>query len=383
MLQSLSEQELVQLVQRVFPRHEGDKGLAVLVDLPDAALPDDEEWATRRRMAADWASALSRGASRIGLEEVALVAYRNVRRNNADLPAEAYLVSPDALPGDADRLDGEALAFEEVFSRFQLMLAPTQLSATAPLKLAARTHGFRAATMGGFTAGMVPALKLDYREIDERCRRMKALLDRALSATIRTWSGGRAHELRLDLRHRKATASGGLFPEPGMAGNLPSGETYIVPYEGERDGEPSLTEGELPLELEGELLVYRIEGNRVAAVEGDGPRARAEHKEIHDEPAYANVAELGLGLLADYGVEPVGTLLLDEKLGLHVAFGRSDHFGGQIGAKDFTAPEKVVHIDRVYIPQVQPHVEVRSVDLEMEDGTGEPLMRDGHYVAGL
>jgi hypothetical protein len=383
MPQSLTEQELVKLIQRVFPRLDGDRALAVLVDLPDEQLPDHEAWATRRRMAAEWAAALGRGVGEAGLETVDLVAYRNVRRNNADLPATAQLVTPDALPSDADGLKGEELPFEEVFRRYQILLAPTQLSATAPLKLAARQHGFRAATMGGFTAGMVPALRLDYREIDQRCRRLKDLLDRAISATIRTWAAGRPHELRLDLRHRKATASGGLFPNPGMAGNLPSGETYIVPYEGENDGEPSLTEGELPLELDGELMVYRIERNRVVAVVGDGPRARAEHKEIHDEPAYANVAELGLGLLADYGVEPVGTLLLDEKLGLHVAFGRSDHFGGQVGAADFTAPEKVVHIDRVYIPQVQPSIEVRSVDLELEESVGEPLMRDGRYVPGI
>jgi hypothetical protein len=383
MLQSLTDRELVQLVQRVFPRLDQDRALAVLVDLPDGALADHAEWTTRRRLAAEWAEALAHSRDQAGFEDVALVAYRNVRRNNADLPPTAYRIAPGELPEQADGLSGTEIPFEEVFSSFQVMLAPTELSATAPLKLAAREHGFRAATMGGFKAGMVPALRLDYREIDRRCRELKRLLDRAISATIRTWAGGQPHELRVDLRHRQATASGGLFPEPGMAGNLPSGETYIVPYEGEHEGDPSLTSGELPIELDGEVMVYRIEQNRVVEVIGDGPRAGAEREEMASEPAYANVAELGLGLLAEYGIEPVGTLLLDEKLGLHVAFGRSDHFGGQVGAKDFSAPEKVVHIDRVYIPQVQPGVEVRAVDLELEESVGEPLMRDGHYVPGL
>jgi leucyl aminopeptidase (aminopeptidase T) len=383
MLQSLTDRELVQLVQRVFPRLDQDRALAVLVDLPDEALADHGEWATRRRLAAEWAEALAQSRDQAGFEDVALIAYRNVRRNNADLPPSAHRIAPGELPEHADGLSGTEIPFEEVFSSFQVMLAPTELSATAPLKLAAREHGFRAATMGGFKAGMVPALRLDYREIDRRCRELKRLLDRAISATIRTWAGGQPRELRVDLRHRRATASGGLFPEPGMAGNLPSGETYIVPYEGEHEDDPSLTSGELPIELEGELMVYRIERNRVVEVIGDGPRAGEERKEMASEPAYANVAELGLGLLAEYGVEPVGTLLLDEKLGLHVAFGRSDHFGGQVGAKDFSAPEKVVHIDRVYIPQVQPGVEIRAVDLELEESVGEPLMRDGHYVPGL
>ena len=56
------------------------------------------------------------------------------------------------------------------------------------------------------------------------------------------------HEVVLDLRHRRATASGGMMVEPGNAGNLPSGETYIVPYEGEVAGDPSRTAGLLPVQ---------------------------------------------------------------------------------------------------------------------------------------
>jgi hypothetical protein len=91
------------------------------------------------------------------------------------------------------------------------------------------------------------------------------------------------------------------------------------------------------------------------------------------------VAELGFGVLAALGVRPVGEILLDEKLGLHVAFGRSDHFGGSVGPSDFSAPDRVVHLDRVYIPEVQPHIVVRAVDLDV-DGRSDPLIRDGQYV---
>ena len=108
--------------------------------------------------------------------------------------------------------------------------------------------------------------------------------------------------------------------------------------------------------------------------------AAVERREVVDEPAYANIAELGLGLLADYDVQPVGEILLDEKLGLHVAFGRSDHFGGSVGAGDFSAPDRVIHIDRVYIPEVQPRVRVVAVDLEMPGGGSQALMRDGRFV---
>ena len=63
-----------------------------------------------------------------------------------------------------------------------------------------------------------------------------------------------------------------------------------------------------------------------------------------------------------------------------IAFGRSEHFGGQVGPADFSSPEAVIHIDRVYVPETQPDVQVKRVDLVMEDGQALALMRDGQYV---
>ncbi|MBP7146915.1 MAG: hypothetical protein KBD01_05165 [Acidobacteria bacterium] len=366
---TLTAPELVTLVRRVFQPGPEDLGLAILVDLPDEHLPDNPGWAARREMAADWARKLAGARGELGLQQVSLVRYPNVRRNNADLPPAA------TIEGSA----GE-VPFDRIFSTHTILIAPTELSPTAPLKLNAKKYGFRAATMPGFSAAMIPALRLDYMDINSKCRALKDLLDEAEAARLLFEADGRVRELEIDLRHRTSTASGGLFPEPGVAGNLPSGETYIVPYEGERDGDPSRTAGEMPLQLGGEILVYRLERNRVVDVLGDGPVAESERREIRDEPAYANLAELGLGVLSGYGIQPIGELLLDEKLGLHLAFGRSDHFGGQVGAKDFSSPAKVVHIDRVYIREVQPAIGVLSVDLVLGGGAIRPLMRNGQYV---
>ena len=82
-------------------------------------------------------------------------------------------------------------------------------------------------------------------------------------------------------------------------------------------------------------------------------------------------------------MKPIGEILLDEKLGLHIAFGRSDHFGGQVGPAQFSGPDAVIHIDRVYVPETQPDVKVRTVDLAMADGTTVALMRDGAYTVGF
>ena len=381
MSNSLSQDELVRLVRRVFRPQTEDRELALLVDLPDEGAPHHPDRAARREMAAEWCGLLQEARDELGLDDVRLVLYRNVGRNNADLPAEAVVHPCGALLDPSQEQEGRVVGFAEIFETHRILIAATEYSATAPLKLKAREHGFRAATMPGFKADMIPALKLDYEEIDRRCRALKAALDRAESATLRFEAAGTERRLVLDLRHRQATASGGLVREPGTAGNLPSGETYIVPYEGELADDASRSCGELPVELDGELMVYRIEGNRVVEVLGDGPRADAERREVVAEPAYANVAELGLGLLAGYGVKPVGEILLDEKLGLHVAFGRSDHFGGNVGAKDFTSPDKVIHIDRVYIPEAQPQVRVLSVELETPGQSPTVVIRAGRFVA--
>lgn len=369
MNETLTPAELTQLVRRVFSPTPADTGLALIVDLPDARLPDDADWAQRRRLAAGWYDALRQAGPGLGVPKVTLAWYRNAGGNNADLPATCCLhddargPAAAAVPAHADELAAlPAVDLAGVLAGHTIIMAPTELSATAPLKVAARAGGFRAATMPGFLPGMIPALRLDYQEISRRVEALKGWLDSAESADLRFAVDGREHHLRLDLRHRTGHASGGLFPHNGVAGNLPSGEAYIVPYEGEREGDPSGSRGELPVEIEGEVVLFAVEGNR-ARVISDGPAARREAAHLAAEPAYANLAELGLGVLGDFGVQPCGSILLDEKLGLHVAFGRSDHFGGTVGPKDFSSPEAVIHLDRVYIPATQPRVRVKEVRL--------------------
>ena len=92
------------------------------------------------------------------------------------------------------------------------------------------------------------------------------------------------------------------------------------------------------------------------------------------------MAELGFGVLSDFGLEPIGEILLDEKLGFHIAFGRSDHFGGAIGPSDFSSPQEVIHLDRIYIPATQPRIMVKSITLGYENNQSELIMEDGKYL---
>jgi hypothetical protein len=376
---TLTAAELSALVARVFVPTREDTLLGIMADLPDERVPDDSAWEARRAIAADWARLLDAQAERVGYR-THLLLYPNVHTNNGDLPERCWVHAGGPVPRTAADLDpGAARPMDGILDTHPMLVAITKFSSTAPLKVAARTHPLRAATMPGFTAEMIPALRLDYTEVNRRVDVLKALLDRAEGADLVFRHPGGEDRLHLDLRHRSAHASGGLLPKRGVAGNLPSGEAYIVPYEGERTGDPSRSEGVLPVQFGREIVRYRIAGNRAVEVLTRGPQSERETALLAKEPAYANLAELGLGVLAAFGVKPVGSVLLDEKLGLHVAFGRSEHFGGQVGPDSFSSPEAVVHIDRVYVPDAQPDVRPASVDLRFPDGASLALMRDGEF----
>ena len=380
----LTADELTSLVSRVFQPRGEDRWLAVIVDLPDDEVGDNPRWKERRALAAGWVRELASSRTEHGLE-VSLFLYPNVHSNNADLPASAWRWTDDTVPDHIEDMTGHLEEpMEQVLSNHQMVIAPTEFSTTAPLKMMAPRLGFRAATMPGFSREMVPALRLDYTEVNRRVNYLKNLLDDSVGADfLFVVDGSTEYELHLDLRHRKAHASGGLLREKGTAGNLPSGEAYIVPYEGELEGDPTASSGMLPVQLGDEVVVFAIENNRAVKILSSGPESEAEAERLAVEPARGNLAELGLGVLADFEVTPIGEVLLDEKLGLHLAFGRSEHFGGQVGPANFSRPEAVMHQDHVYLNELQPRVNAARVVLTRTAGETLDLIRDGEYVIGF
>jgi hypothetical protein len=384
-MEKLTGNELIKLIQSVFPRHPGDKKLGILVDVPQNASDDNPDWRQRRTIAEGWFHALKDNAPAMKLEQVRLIAYPDVGSNNADLPGNGFLIT-GKMPDTADGLSSagnEELAFDKIFTEFQLFLAPTEYSTTAPLKNAARKHLFRAATMPGFSPKMIPALRIDYNEVFRRVDIIKRKVDPAdWAEVIFKVDSDSQYKMFFDLRFRSGHLSSGRFPDKGAAGNLPSGETYIVPYEGEK-GEKTKTEGILPVQLGEDVVLFTVKENRAAEVEGFGGTNDSVAREIDHlkrEPAYGNMAELGFGVLADFGLTPINEILLDEKLGFHIAFGRSDHFGGAVSPNDFSSPKEVIHLDRIYIPATQPRIVVKSIVLGFEDDRTEKIMENGNYL---
>ena len=382
-MEQLSVEELIKLIRAVFPRQRGDRKLGILIDIPQNSRKDHHDWQVRRTMAYEWYKALKIRTGALGLEKIALIAYPDVESNNADLPRDAYFIenTPPAIAhqledGDID----EPVLFSYIFREFQIFLAPTEYSTTAPLKNAAKQYGFRAATMPGFSAQMIPALRIDYNEVSRRVSIIKEKVDAAEGAEVTfKVDNHKEYEMFFDLRYRTGHLSSGRFPDKGTAGNLPSGETYIVPYEGEK-GEKTKTRGILPVQLDNDVVLFTVEENRAVGVEGEGEAVETERDHLQREPAYGNMAELGFGVLSDFGLTPINQVLLDEKLGFHIAFGRSDHFGGAVGPKDFSSPKQVIHLDRIYIPATQPRISVKSVVLSYPDNQKETIIENDKYL---
>jgi len=221
------------------------------------------------------------------------------------------------------------------------------------------------------------SLAADYREVARRCRLLKEIFLGADHAEVEFSTG---HRCLFDLRHRVCEADDGYLhrdkDDDLPVINLPSGETFQVPYEGEIEGDPSRTSGELPVHEDGSTIVFRVEANRIVEVVGAGAAADRYRAFFGADPARGNVAEMAFGCNDDARV--TGNVLEDEKAGFHWAYGRSDHLGGRFGLADFRSPAHVVHQDIVYARQSP--ISVLRAELVEASGKRVRVIRDGAYA---
>jgi hypothetical protein len=361
------EFDLEALFVDVFAPKQGERVL-VLVDLPSDDISDNDAWADRRAMAGEWISIISGMGERLDVHAYPLMTFQATGAHNAPLPTGGTIA-------------GEQIGFDEVLPETNIVIALTEFSATAPLsEYVARYPNLRVASMPMVSRSMQStALAADYGMLSQKCRTLWARLDRAVGATV-TFSTG--HEMYFDLRHRSAEVDDGrLDGTPGSARliNLPSGEAFAAPYEGEIQGDVSRTRGEMPLWAptgEGYAVIV-VEANRIVEVRDGGNAAEfaAEASDfLAQDPALQNVAELGLGCNASAVV--TGNVLEDEKvIGIHWALGRSDHIGGTVGPEDFSDPSQATHLDFVYPASGGP-VNIQ-VSFNYAGGSQEEIIVDG------
>jgi len=356
--------DVEKLIIDVFNPEPGET-VTVVVDLPHGTFAETPEWAQRRAMAERWRQAAQRLGAERGFTVAPLLSFPATGANNADLPN-------DGTSGD------QPVVLEQALTSSTLVIAMTTFSATAPLaNLCERHADLRAASMPGVVPRMEQtALAADYARVARRCQAIAAemkqaeLLDVVFSTGHRCW---------FDLRHRQPEVDDGSLPR-GKQGdrviNLPSGETFEVPYEGEREDVPSQTAGTIPMIEDGEPMLLQVAANRIQAVTGSGSQAQRFREFLATDPARTNIAEVAFGV--NEKAEVWGNLLEDEKAGFHWAYGRSEHLGGVTSPARFSSPAHVVHTDVVYA-RGNP-IQVVSATLVGLEGEITPIISDGAYL---
>lgn len=206
----------------------------------------------------------------------------------------------------------------------------------------ANIHGVSVITMPGITEDMFlhGAMKADYQRVEKETMELTDKLSQAERVTIET---GSAYRLNIPLSGRTGVPSTGVFKGKAASGNLPSGEAYIAPVEGEAEGEIEingsiagigLLENPIVLTLKKGKLIDAIgeQGEKLLSLLGDGDGSL--------------LCELGIG--TNHAARVTGNILEDEKAynTIHVAFGSNHTFGGTIKTN--------VHIDCVTInPKIE------------------------------
>ncbi|MEW6408168.1 MAG: aminopeptidase [Patescibacteria group bacterium] len=338
---------------------QADEKVLFLVDTPTDEFLDNQNWKERRTMASEWWQAMSLLAHERHFNLLPIFLYPATGANSAPLPD---------------------FVVEKVKGGITLVLAMTTWSATAPLgRLTQEIPTLRVASMPGILKRMEQsALAADYAEIQRRCKILAPLMQAADFCDV---DFSTDHHCRFDLRFREIDIDDGYLHQDkqGMRLiNLPSGEVCPAPYEGERENEPSKTEGELPIRDEEsyEVITFVVRKNRIVEVKGKSEIAELLSEFFDRDPARRNIAECAFGLNPCAIV--TGNVLEDEKAGFHWAIGLSSHLGGVWGPEKFLSKETQIHQDFVYAKGSP--IQVEKATLVNSDGSTVEVIRNGKYV---
>jgi leucyl aminopeptidase (aminopeptidase T) len=250
-------------------------------------------------------------------------------------------------------------AISEMMQRFDVVVCPTAKSLThTNARRDACSAGARVGTMPGITEEvMIRTLKADYHKIAERTYQLSDILNKGRNVHISTALGT---DVEIPIAGINAISSTGLVLESGMYGNLPSGESFLMPVEEKTNG-VVIVDGSFAGvgKIETEPIRLTIVNGYAEKIEG-GLEAKILEDMLKPLGKKAfNVAELGIGT-NDQAIV-TGKILEDEKVmgTVHIALGNNISMGGtcDIG----------IHVDGVIL---SPTV---SID-------GELLMNNGKFL---
>jgi aminopeptidase len=249
-----------------------------------------------------------------------------LRQAAQDLGAEVLLV--EILPR---KTNGEEppRPVAELMAMVDVVLCPTSKSLThTDSRRAASARGVRIATLPGVTEEvMVRCMNADYHRIADRTFKVCRLLEKA--DTVRVTAPG-GTDITMPVRGRTSHASSGLFREKGLWGNLPTGEAYLAPLEGQSNGIVVVDGSMAGVGMVTTPIRIVVRDGYATEIAGGPEAARLRTLlEPHGKDAYT-VAEFGIGT-NDKAIL-TGLILEDEKVmgTIHIAFGDNKSMGGSV-----------------------------------------------------
>jgi hypothetical protein len=355
--------DLTRLLRTVF-KLERRESFGVFTDLPDPRAVEGFQYLGHPGLGPQKLAftVLYSGLLGSGLGDTAFYAYKETGGSNLD------------LPGEVTTPEGRTFKLRDTLAKHTISIFMGRYSATAPATALAKEMRFRGATMHGANEKVLATgLSVDYEQVSARAERMRRAMTRARSARMQWGVRGREVALDIALGEQEAQKSHGLVRETGDIANLPAGEVYFVP----RDAE-----GVMPMKFEdeaGTIALLRVRGGGITGLEevvqGDPEEAERFLSVVRFDPNAGKITELGLGTQS---LPWAGTDIQDEKIlgTAHLATGRSDHLGGDIGPKDFRERRNAVHNDVLYTPVKTPEIDLARVTLSRG---GEEVTVVEHY----
>jgi aminopeptidase len=258
-------------------------------------------------------------------EPLRLIGYA-LRKAAQDLQAEVFLV--EILPR---RTNGEEPppAIAEIMKMVDVVLCPTSKSLThTDARRAASAEGVRIGTLPGVTEDiMIRCMNADYQKISERTLKLCELLEKCRVVRVISPSGT---DITLPVQGRTAHASSGLFRARGQWGNLPTGEAYLAPLEGQSNGIVVVDGSMAGVGVVMEPIRIVVKDGLASEISGGQEAAKLMELLAPHGKDGRNVAEFGIG--TNDKAMLTGVILEDEKVmgTIHIAFGDNKSMGGAV-----------------------------------------------------
>ena len=217
----------------------------------------------------------------------------------------------------------------ELMKMVDVALCPTSKSLThTDSRRAASAKGVRIGTLPGVTEEiMIRCMNADYNKIAQRTFALCKLLEKASTVRVTAPAGT---DITMPIKGRTAHSSSGLFREKGQWGNLPTGEAYLAPVEGQSEGVVVVDGSMAMVGMVKTPIRIQVEKGYAEDISGGEEAQRLiALLEPHGRDA-RTVAEFGVGT-NDKAIL-TGNILEDEKVmgTIHIAFGDNKSMGGSV-----------------------------------------------------